>query len=480
MNCKMLIDAQWCGASDGATFNNYNPYTNELIGTVPSATKEDVDRAIDSAYEGQKEWAAIPYLKRSDILERFIHLLDVHQDEIAQINTMEGGKPITQSRTEVASVKRIFHAYLSAGETFCGESLPLNTDIRGFGDMAFTINEPLGVIACIGPYNFPLSIMAYKIAAALVAGNSIIMKPASDTPMGTLMIARLLLEAGVSPRAVQCVTGSGSKIGGWFGANPKVAGQTLTGSTAVGVQLMRSASEHLQRVMMELGGNDPLVVFADANIDLAAKEAFAGRIRHAGQVCCSNKRLIIHESVKEEFTEKLLMHIDTLKILPPTDPASEYSCLTSERAAIEVEKQIKMTIDAGAKLVRGGTRNGAFISPTVLTDVTGDMDIARNMEIFGAVFPIISFSDFDEAIALANNSIYGLSSGVMTQDIKTAMKAATRLQAGTCVINGSGNYHQNNHAFGGVKMSGLGREGALYALREVTQPKTVVLKRIFE
>lgn len=477
-NMQMLIGGQWCDASNGAVQNNYNPYSGELLGTVPAATEEDIRRVIQLAVAGQQQWAAVHYLDREAIFTKFLALWDEHLEEIAQMNSLESGKPITQSRTEAASVKGAFRAYMNAAGAFCGESLPLNTDPRGVDDIVFTLNEPLGVCVCVGPYNFPLSIMAHKIAPALVTGNSVIMKPASDTPMATLMMAELLLKAGVTPNAVQCVTGSGGKLGQWFSASNEVAAVTLTGSTAVGVELMKSSSENLHHVMLELGGNDPLIVFADADVELAAREAFAGRIRHAGQVCVSNKRLIVHESVQEEFTALLLDHIRQLKIGAPSDPETEFGCLVSERAAIGVERQIKTTLEQGARCLYGGKRQGAVVEPTVLTDVTPDMDIAQNMEVFGPVFPIIGFRTFDEAVRIANNTVYGLSSGVITQDIKTAMKAATLLKAGTCVINGSGNYRQFNHAFGGVKMSGLGREGALYTLKEFTQVKTIVLKRV--
>ena len=256
----------------------------------------------------------------------------------------------------------------------------MNTNPRGYDDIAFTINEPLGVIVCIGPYNFPISLMAYKVAPALLMGNSILMKPSSDTPLGTLMMAKLLVEAGVSPKAVQCVTGSGGRLGEYFCESDQVSAFALTGSSAAGAKLMRGASEHLQYVMMELGGNDALVIFEDADLDNAAKEAFAGRIRNAGQVCMSNKRILVHESVKHKFVEKLIGHIQKVKILPPTDDASEFGCLVSEKAAKEVEEQIRMTANAGATIVYGGDRTGAFIAPTVLCNVTPDMPIAQSMK----------------------------------------------------------------------------------------------------
>lgn len=479
MDMKMLIGGEFVDASDGATLKNFNPYNGELIGTVPAATKEDVDRAVANAVQGQKEWAALRNDQRDAILNRFLELYDQHAEEIAQLLSREGGKTITECRGEVGSVPLIFRAYMSAACTLYGQSLPNNVERRNTSDVMFTTYEPLGVCVCVAPFNYPVSTMTNKVAPALCAGNSVIMKPASDTPMSILLYAKLMLEAGMPTNTVQVLTGSGGKIGKWVTENPDVAAISLTGSTAVGVELQANASRHLQRVMLELGGNDPFVVFEDCDLDKAVAEAIGGRIYNAGQICSASKRFIVQNSIKEAFTQKLVEGLKAIKCGDPLDETVVFSCLVNAGAAQKVEEQIQLTVSQGARCIYGGKRTAdTIVEPTVLTDITPDMDIARDMEVFGPVFPIIGFDTFDEAMAIANNTSYGLSSGVMTENIATAMKAARAIQAGTCVINGTGDYRTSYHGFGGYKMSGVGREGALHTLEEFSEIKTVVLRSV--
>lgn len=476
---KMLIGGQFVDASDGGVMKNYNPYTGELIGTVPAATKEDTDRAVANAVEGAKVWGAMRCDERDVILERFLALVEEHKEEIAQMTTEESGKTISESRSEVSLVPQIFHAYMHAASTMYGETLPLGGERRIAGDLAMTIWEPLGVCVCIAPFNYPISTMTNKVAPALCAGNSVIMKPASDTPMATLMYAKLMMEAGMPANVIQCVTGSGSKFGGWITANKDVAAISVTGSTQVGKVTMEQASRNLQKVLLELGGNDPLIIFGDADVDESVAEALNGHIYNAGQVCSGSKRFIVQNSVKEEFTAKL---IEALRKVPrgiPTDDAAVYSCLINKAAADNILRQIQDTVALGAKLVCGGERTSdTIVEPAVLTDVTKDMPIAQDMEVFGPVFPIIGFDTWEEAVAIANNTCYGLSSGVMTGNMRTALRTAKALEAGTCVINGTGDYRTSYHGFGGRKMSGIGREGAIHTLEEFSETKTIVLRRM--
>lgn len=479
MDWKMVIGGEFLDASDGGVLENINPYTGELIGTVPSATKEDVDRAIENAVIGQKQWAALRQDEREAILNRFLALYQEHAEEIAQMLCKEGGKTISECRGEVSSVPLIFRAYMNASAMLNGETLPHNVERRNTSDVLMTVYEPLGVCVCVGPFNYPISTMTNKVAPALCAGNSVIMKPASDTPMSILIYAKLLLEAGMPANVAQVITGSGSKIGRWITENPKVAAISLTGSTAVGVELHKAASEHLQRVLFELGGNDPLIVFEDCDLEKAVDEAIGGRIYNSGQICSASKRFIIQNSIRQKFAERLVQKLSQLKYGAPTDPEVTSSCcMINRRAAETVEAQIKKVISAGAKCLCGGRRDGSVVEPTVLIDVTPDMDIAKSEEVFGPVFPIIGFDTFEEAIAIANNTVYGLSSGVMTRDIAIGIKAAYAIQAGTCVINGTGDYRTSYHGFGGYKMSGIGREGASNTLKEFSEVKTIVLRSV--
>lgn len=477
MEWKMLIGGQEVNSSDGAVLSNYDPYTGELIGTVPAATQKDVDNAVKNAVAGQKEWAALRLDERDTILNRFLELYQEHSEEIAQLLCKEGAKTITECRGEVGSVPKIFRAYMHAASTLYGHTLPHNVEARNLNDVTITLYEPLGVCVCVAPYNYPISTMTNKLAPALCAGNSVIMKPASDTPMSILLYARLMLKAGMPKNTVQVITGSGGAIGAWITQNPNVAAISLTGSTEVGITLHKLASNHLQRVMLELGGNDPLVIFEDCDLDKAVDEAIAGRIYNSGQICSASKRFIVHNSIKSKFAEKLVAKLSQLVYGNPTDPNVTTSCcMINQKAAETVETQIQEVIAAGGKCILGGNRHGSIIEPTVIIDVTPKMGIAQDVEVFGPVFPVIGFDSFDEAIAIANNTIYGLSSGVMTSNMQTAIKAASAIKAGTCVINGTGDYRTSYHGFGGYKMSGVGREGASASLPEFSEIKTIILR----
>ena len=477
---KMIIGGKFVDASDGAVLKNINPYTGEVIGTVPAATKSDIDGAAASALRGQAEWGALRNDERDAIIERFLALFEERAEEIARLLCSESGKSISECRGELSIIRPIFQAYMKAAGTLYGQTLPGYTESRNKGDIILTMYEPLGVCATIAPFNYPISTMMNKAAPALCAGNSVIMKPASDTPMSIIATAALMLEAGFPPEAIQVVTGSGAKVGKWLTENSDVALISLTGSTEVGVELHKNASAYLQRMCLELGGNDPLLIFADCDLDAAASEAVNGRLYNCGQICTASKRFIVDNNVKEEFTQKLVKILGEVKGGDPTAEDSLYGCMINEAATDTVERQIKETVALGAKCIFGGRRLGkTLIEPTVLTDVTKDMPIAGDMEVFGPVFPIIGFDSADEALAIANNTHFGLSSGVMTGNIRTAMTAATRIKAGTCVINGTGDYRTSCHAFGGCKMSGLGREGALVTLKEFSEMKSIVLKKVY-
>lgn len=478
-NMKMIIGGEFVDASDGGTAKNFNPYTGELIGTVPAATKEDVYRAAAFAAAGQEKWSKLRNDQRREIIEKFLAIFESRSEEAARLLCAESGKNITECRGEMSVVKPIFRAYMSAADTLYGRTIPANNERRGAGDFIFTRYEPIGVCALIAPFNYPVSTMMNKAAPALCAGNSVILKPASDTPMSIILVAQMMLEAGFPGDVVQVVTGSGAKVGGWFAENERIALISLTGSSEVGVELHRNASAHLQRLGLELGGNDALIIFDDCDLDAAVAAAIEGRIYNCGQVCTASKRFIVQNGVREEFTAKLAEALKAVKGGAPDDESCAYGCMINEAAADKAEEQIKGTIALGAKCFHGGRRmSKTLVEPTILTNVTKDMPIAQDMEIFAPVFPIIGFETPEEALAIANNTKYGLSSGVMTGSVGTAMMVATGIKAGSCVVNGTGDYRTSYHAFGGYKMSGMGREGALVTLKEFSELKSIVLKGV--
>ncbi len=475
---QMLLGGKWADAANGATMEVVNPANGQVFDTVPRATVEDAKFAIASAVEGQKEWVALPLYQRNEILRHFIALVQDHQEELAQAITRECGKPLAQARGEVDSICQTLDGYLAAGTTLYGKSMPVFSEKGREHDMIFTIYEPLGVIVAICPFNFPLSMFAHKVAPCLVAGNAVIVKPASDTPLSAILLANLAHQAGVPGKTLQVITGSGSELGQWLINDKAVNGVTLTGSTEVGKDIMRMAADHLQHVFLELGGNDILMIMDDFELDKAIEEACAGRLRNTGQACNGSKRLLVHNRIRKEFTDKLVARLKEAKIGDPMQEDVEVGPLVSEKAAITVEHQVLRTIQQGATLCYGGTRNGAFFTPTVLGDIRPDMDIAKDLEIFGPVFAILGFDTVEEAIAIANQSSYGLSGGILTHDMKVAFQVAKSVDTGAMVIGGHGSYRSIYQPFGGHKQSGLGVEGISETLKEFTKIKTIFLRDV--
>lgn len=475
---KMLINGQKVDAKNGKTFDNINPTTGKVICTVPAGTAEDFENAAKIAKEARVAWAKTPIYLRSRILMKFVSLVRRDFDKIVDMVVAEGGKAISEARAELDTLCVVFESFTQAANHLLGNSVPVDSEARTVGDMIFTIREPLGTIVTITPFNFPVELYAHKVAPALVTGNAVIIKPASDTPKSAYLLTQLLWEAGVPGGVAQLVTGSGKEIGKWLEATELVDGVTFTGSTGVGKELMRGAASHLEHVFLELGGNDPYVVFDSADMDVAVSQAIGGRTWNAGQTCCANKRFIIQNNIKEEFTKRLIEGLKKVKVGNPAEDDTVVGPLVSEKNAIHVIEQIEKTVAEGAKIALGGKRNGPFVEPTVLTGVTKDMAVAKEMEIFGPVFPIIGFDTFDEAVEIANQTPYGLASGVITNDINTAMKFAKAVEAGTCVINSSGNYRSVHQPFGGIKATGIGREGTISTLYEFTNEKSIVMKNV--
>lgn len=475
---KMIINGKSAASSDKKVFDNINPTTGEVICTIPLASDKDLESAAVFAKKAQEAWAEMPFFERAQIIKNFISLVNENFEEIAKVMCQEGGKLIGECRGELSCLCVIFESYTEAAHHLYGSSVPLNAEPRTLNDVIFTIKEPLGVFVTITPYNFPVELYAHKVAPALVTGNTVIVKPSSNTPMSAIMLTEILVKAGVPDGVIQIVTSGGRVFGKWLEETKNVDAVSFTGSTPVGIELMRGGAKHLKRMFLELGGNDPFVVFDDCDMDLAIAETIGGRCYNAGQTCCANKRFIVHNSIKEEFTKRLVDGLTKMKMGDPMDESTQIGPLVSDNAAMQVVEQIEFTVKQGAKCIYGGERNGAFIVPAVLADVTKDMDIAKDLEVFGPVFPIIGFDTFEEAVLISNSTIYGLASGVITSNMKTAMKFAKSIKAGTCVINGSGNYRSVHQPFGGYKHSGIGREGLLQTLDEFTQEKSIVLKQI--
>lgn len=474
---KMLISGSWVDASGKETIDVTNPYDGSFLDTVPSASKEDVDKAIEDAVTAQKVWNRVIIRERAKILRKYLSLLEEHREDLAKTLTLETGKPIFDSYGEIDSVYMTFESAIEIVKHHYGKTMPMGIEGGYDNDLQVTVHEPLGVIACIVPFNFPAALWAFKAGPALMAGNAIVVKPATSNPLTVLKLMGLLVEAGVTPGAVQCVTGRGAVVGNWISDNPAIAQVNLTGGVEAGKEIARHAAENLTAYKFELGGNDPLIICADCDMDLAVNEA-GDKTRNAGQCCSGAKRFIVHESIKDEFVKRLIEErLKTVKEGDLMDINTDYGVLISEKAAKEVERQVQHTIEQGAKLVYGGVRKGAYYMPTVLDNCTKDMDICKNMEIFGPLFPVFTFKTLDKAIEIAETSDYGLSSGVITNNLQDAMKVAASLRTGMVAVNGSGGFRAQELPFGGgKKMSGNSRECMSSVLEEVTQEKSIIFR----
>jgi succinate-semialdehyde dehydrogenase/glutarate-semialdehyde dehydrogenase len=474
----MIINGQFADASDGATIEVLNPASGKVLDTVPAATEEDVQRAVASAVAGQKEWAKVPVYERGEILLKFVDLVDEAKERLAQTLSQETGKPITEARGEIANIPIAFKAFVEKAKHLYGDVIPSGLEKNQENHVLLTVREPIGVVACIIPFNFPCDLFDQKVAPTLLAGNAAIVKPSTDNPLTLCILTELLVKAGVTSGAIQIVTGRGSKVGSWLTTNPDVHAITLTGSTEVGIETYKTAADHLAHIALELGGNDAFIVAEDGDVDLAVEELIWGRMYNTGQVCCASKRFLVHNSIKEEFTAKAIERIKQIKLGDVADPQTQLGCLISEQAAIKVEAQVIKVVEQGGTIVLGGTRSGAFYAPTVIADVPKTADVARDDEIFGPVVPIIGFNTLDEAVEIANASKFGLCGCIFSGDFKTAYGVASKLECGGVVINGASFFRSFEMPFGGYKYSGVGTEGVLSTFDEVTRLKTIVLKNI--
>ncbi len=479
---QMVINGRMADASGKETQEVVNPANGQVIDTVPAAAPEDVKRAVDGAVKAQEKWAALPVRERCAVLKKFANMVMERRLELGTLLAKEAGKPLMQEAVwELDSVAYVYRGACEVALHYYGSTMPIGTEPGYDADLQITIHEPLGVLACIIPYNFPPAIWAFKTAAALAAGNAVVVKAPSYDPLTLLTLHQMLHEAGLPAGVAQCVTGSGAKIGDMLVDDPRIACVNFTGSTEAGLSIAKTAAKHLTDYKFELGGNDPFILFEDGDLDLAVKEA-ADQARNNRQCCTGSKRFIIHNSLKEVFVKRLIdEYLDKLVVGDPMDPKVTMGPMIAERAAKKVEEQVAHTVKQGARVVYGGARNGAFFAPTILMDVTPEMDIAKNMEVFGPVWPIIGFDTVEEAVEIANASDYGLGGGIFSRDIYTCIQTAKKLKTGHIAINGSGNFRAAELPFGGgKKMSGNSRESLSKVMDEVTQIKSIVFRYAFE
>jgi succinate-semialdehyde dehydrogenase/glutarate-semialdehyde dehydrogenase len=479
---KMLVGSDWVDASDRATRNVINPATGEVVDTIPDASEADVARAIGIALEAQKAWAERTTRERCELVQKAARLIKERRLELGKLLSLETGKPyMAEAVWEFDSVAFVLEAGCEVAKHDYGRTMPLATEPGYDNDIQFTMHYPRGVIACIVPYNFPPAIWSFKVGAALAAGNAVIVKAPSYDPLAVIKCHEILVEAGVPPEVVQVLTGGGARVGNALVSDPRIDAINFTGSTATGVSIARRAAEHLTPYYFELGGNDGLIICDDADMDLAVSEA-GDKSRNSGQACSAAKRFIVHNSVRKRFVERLIdERLSKLVLGDPLDPTTTMGPMIGKPAADEIARQVSLTESQGGKIRFGGRRGNsyAFFEPTVIEDVTPAMDIARDMEVFGPVWPIIGFDTVEEAIRIHNNSCYGLGGGVMAANMKKAIQIAHRMKTGHVAINASGGFRAAELPFGGgTKASGNSRESMSEVMREVTQQKSIILRYV--
>ena len=470
----LFINNEWRPSAAGRTMPVVNPATEEVIAEVASAERADVDAAVAAARAALSgPWAALSARERGRLVRRLGDRLLERADEVARLETLHNGKPISESRQiEIPAAAECFEYYAGWADKVMGETIP----VKG-NHLTYTLREPLGVVAAIVPWNFPLLLAAWKVAPALACGNTVILKPASQTPLTALALADIALEAGLPAGVLNVVTGPGSSVGQAIVEHPGIDKIAFTGDTTTGKAIMRSAADTLKRITLELGGKSPNIVLADADVEAAIRGATIGIFYGKGEVCAAGSRLLVDRSIKSEFIDKLAARARKMVPGDPLDPKTRFGALSSKKQLENVLRYIDSGRAEGAALVAGGGRadigtgKGYFVQPTVFADVRPEMTIARE-EIFGPVLAAIEFADLDEAIARANDSPYGLAAGVWTRDIKKAHYVARRLQAGTVWVN-TYNVYDTAAPFGGYKQSGFGREMSAHALEHYTQVKSV-------
>lgn len=463
----MLICGEWVDTKRKIKVTN--PFNNEIIDTVPMATIEHVKKAISEAASYDYSLTA---WERYEILNKFSYLLQKHKDEFIELISKESGKPIKESVIEVERAYQTFLISAEEAKRINGEILPIDA-IKGFPKrLAFVIREPIGVVVAITPFNYPLNLVAHKVGPAIAANNPVVLKPSSLTPLTALKMAELFLEAGLPAKMLHVITGDSKEIGDELILNPLVQKITFTGSVEVGKNICQKVG--MKKICMELGGNDPLIVLKDADIKKAVSCAVIGAFGNNGQRCTSIKRIIIENSIADQFIELFIEKTKILKIGNQMDPSIDIGPLISEEAAKEIENRVNIAIAKGAKLLYGGKRKGAIYWPTVLDFVEPQNPIVVK-ETFGPIAPFIRVKNFDEAIEVANMTSYGLQAGIFTNDLEKAIEAAKKIQAGAVIINDGPGFRAEHIPFGGVKDSGLGREGVRYAVNEMTRLKTIVI-----
>jgi acyl-CoA reductase-like NAD-dependent aldehyde dehydrogenase len=471
---KLLIGGEWRDAQSGATFATWNPATEEPLTEIAEAGEPEVDAAVRAARSAFDEgpWPRMTGAERGAILWKLADLLQANAQELAELESLDAGKPISDTtRIDVPLTIACFRYFAGYADKIEGETIPSR-----WGSFNYTLREPLGVVACIVPWNYPLLLASYKLAPALACGNAVVLKPATQTPLTALRLGELALEAGIPAGVLNVIPGPGRTCGEALAGHPMVDKVALTGSTATGARVMAAAARNCTKVQLELGGKSPNVIFADADLEKASAGAAFGIFSNKGEICTAGSRLFVESKVHDDVLRRVVERAAKMKQGDPLDPKTRMGPQISKEQRDAVLRYVEIGKKEGARLIAGGGApedlpKGWFVKPTIFDDVSNEMTIARE-EIFGPVLSVIRFDSFEDLIRKANQTIYGLAAGVWTQDVKKAHRAARLLQAGTVWVN-TYNMYDPSTPFGGFKKSGFGRELGSAAIEEYTQRKSV-------
>jgi acyl-CoA reductase-like NAD-dependent aldehyde dehydrogenase len=466
----MFIAGEWTLGE--ARQDVLNPYSGDTIATVPRASAADADRAVAAAVEGARRMRELPAHERAAILGLAADLADGRVEELARTISAESGKALAEARGEAGRAGAILRTSAHEGATATGEVLPLDASPGGEGKLGFTLRQPCGVVVAITPFNYPLLLVLHKVAPALAAGNAVVLKPAEATPLTALLLCEILLEAGLPPLALSVITGSGSQLGPVLCQDPRVRKISFTGSTRVGELITRVAG--VKRLSLELGATCPTLVLEDADVDAAAAAIATGGYVNAGQVCISVQRVLVDRNVHGDFLDALLPRVEAIEAGDPLGGTATIGGLIDEREAARVAATIADAAANGARVLVGGERDGSVVAPAVVDGVEPSAPLSRN-ELFGPAVAVTPVAGVDEAIRVANDSSYGLGAGVFTRDVTAAMRFAREVDAGALHVNWTPLWRADPMPYGGLKGSGIGKEGPRYAVEEMTEMKTVVV-----
>jgi acyl-CoA reductase-like NAD-dependent aldehyde dehydrogenase len=472
MKKQLFINGEWLESESYETL--LSPYSQEVIAEIPAATEKETELAIEAAYQAREVMAKMPAHQRATILEKLAKLLEERAEEAASIIALESAKPITTAKGEIARTIQTYKFAAEEAKRIHGETIPLDAAPGGEKRIAYTIRESVGVVGAITPFNFPMNLVAHKVGPAIASGNSIVLKPANQTPLSSLFLAELLKEAGLPDGALNVVTGSGRVVGEKIVTDPRVSIITFTGSPSVGIGIRNKAG--LKRVTLELGSNAAVIIDQGVNVDNIISRCVSGAFSNQGQVCISLQRVYAHEEIYDEFVEKFIAATEKLKLGDPLDPETEVSALISPSDVERTLNWIEEANQQGAEIATGGRTEGNILYPTVILDANPTLKVSCQ-EVFAPVVLINKVKSIEEAINLVNDSRYGLQAGIYTENVHTALNATEKLHVGGVLINDIPTFRVDHMPYGGVKESGTGREGIKYAIEEMTELKLVIWNR---